>query len=225
MNKLPNNIELFKGLSTQEIKTVLSSLRNKKFQKGEILFIEGKPCERVVIIRSGRVKIFRMDYSGREQILQILKSGDTCACHSGAMPWSCTASAQALTATEVHFLTAADYISLLKKHPDMLKNLAKLFSDRLKCFSSLIEEISLKDVKKRLIKFLLDMEKSARNGNAPTVLTISFTREEIAQRLGSARETISRYLAQMQDDKMISIKPHQITIRNRAALEKLLQEG
>ncbi len=99
--------------------------------------------------------------------------------------------------------------------------LNRLFANRLQCFSALIEEVSLKDVKKRLVKFLLDMlaeKKDAKTG----ALFVPFTREEIAQRIGAARETVARNLYQLKRSKLIDIKPYQIIIRSKAGLEKLL---
>lgn len=72
-----------------------------------------------------------------------------------------------------------------------------------------------------MIRFLLDMlaEKKGRSGNT---LFIPLTREEIAQRIGAARETVVRYLYQLKRSKLIDIRPYQIVIRNKEGLEKLL---
>ena len=78
-------------------------------------------------------------------------------------------------------------------------------------------------MKKRLIKFLLDMlEKQTSEGKEGDVLFVSFTREEIAHRIGSARETVARYLYQLKRQKLIDIKPKQIVILKKDELKKLL---
>lgn len=96
--------------------------------------------------------------------------------------------------------------------------LNRLFAERIQGFSSLIEEVSLKDVKKRLVRFLLQMLEERGRKN----LFIPFTREEIAQRLGAARETVARHLHQLKRSNLIEIKPYEIIIRNKEGLEKLL---
>ena len=217
------SIPLFQGLSDAELDTIKPRLREKSFGKGEVLFHEGKCCERVFIVRSGRIKLYRTASSGREQILETLEPGDTCACNPGSAVWSCGSTAEALTSAEVWFLSREDYVKMVNANLKVSHTLNQLFAEKLRSFSSLIEEVSLKDVKKRLVKFLLDMltEKS-RSVTKEDILFIPFTREEIAQRLGAARETVARHLYQLKRAKLIDIKPHQILILDKPGLEKLL---
>ncbi len=221
---LLKDVGLFQGLASNELAALKTCLHEKSFQKSDILFFAGKSCERVFIVRSGRVKVFRTASSGREQILEILEPGDTCACNPGAMTWSCSSSAQASTDCSVWFLSRDDYIKLVKTNSKVTQSLNRLFAERLSCFSSLIEEVSLNDARKRLIKFLLDMydEHIPKGDGHQGSIPIPFTREEIAQRIGSARETVARYLHQLKRSKLIDIKPRQIIICNKPGLEKLL---
>ena len=105
-----------------------------------------------------------------------------------------------------------------------MQALNQLFAKRLQCFGDIIEEVSLKDSKKRLIKFLLDMlnerKKSPLNQNT---LYITSTREEISQRLGTAREKVARHISDLKRKKLIDVKPYQIVIRDKEGLEKLLR--
>lgn len=211
---------LFQGLTAHELTSIATCLREKSFEKGEIIFSEGAMCERIFVVRKGRVKVYRMASSGREQILETLGPGDTCACNPGSLTWSCLATAEAMNSTEVWFLSRDDYVKMVQNNSKLAHTLNRLFAERLRCFGSLIEEVSLKDVKKRLVKFLLDMlaEKKGK-GDA---LFIPFTREEIAQRLGTARETVARHLHNLKRKKLIEIKPYQIVICNKEGLERLL---
>jgi CRP/FNR family transcriptional regulator len=79
--------------------------------------------------------------------------------------------------------------------------------------------VSLKDSKKRLVRFLLEMLTENKDRNS---IILPFTREELAQRLGTTRETAVRQLYQLKDKKLIDIKSHQILILDKAGLEKLL---
>ena len=199
-------------------------MKEKSFAKGELLFSEGRPCERIFIVQQGRVKLYRTASSGREQIIETLEPGETCACNPGEAAWCCSTTAEAVTPCKVWFLSRPDYVRLVQTSSQLTHTLTRLFAERLKGFSCLIEEISLKDVKKRLVKFLLDMlaEKGSKEslGNS---LFIPFTREEIAQRLGAARETVARHLHQLKRLKLVEIQPYKIVIRNKEGLEKLLQ--
>lgn len=224
------DIPLFHDLSESELASVQSCLREKTYEKGEILFDEGKSCERIFIVLTGRVKLYRTSSSGREQILETLAPGDTCACNPGSLTWCCSSTAEAVTACKVWFLSRDDYVRLVDTSTKLAHTLNRLFAERIKNFSSLIEEVSLKDVKKRLVRFLLEMLAAKGDGrkrisvrtNREDVLFIPFTREEIAQRIGTARETVARQLHQLKRSKLIEIKPYEIVIRNKEGLEKLL---
>lgn len=215
-------IPLFQGLSAGELAILKSCLREKGYDKGELVLSEGSPCEKVFIVESGRIKLYRMTSSGREQILETLGPGDTCACNPGSAEWFCNATAEAVIPSKVWFLSRERYVRMVETNSKVSMALNRVFADKLRCFGSLIEEVSLKDTRKRIVKFLLDMmERSgpaAKNG----VLPVPFTREELAQRIGAARETVARHLHQLKRLKLIDIKPHQIIILNRGGLEKIL---
>ena len=216
-------IPLFQGLSEGELNSIKSCLQEKSYDKGELIFSEGEICQRVFIVREGRVKLYRLASSGREQIVETLGPGDTCACNPGSKVWSCSTTAEAVTSCKVWYLSRDAYIRLVETRPQFAHALNQLFAERLRCFSSLIEEVSLKDVKKRLVKFLLDMlAASSEKPNEKNVLTLPFTREEIAQRLGAARETVARHLSELKRAKLIEIKPKAILIQDKKGLEKLL---
>ncbi len=164
-----------------------------------------------------------MASSGREQILEILKAGDTCACNPARRNGIVISSAQASMPSEVWFLSRTDYVNLVNNNNKLAHTLNELFAEKLQCLTALVEQVSLKDVKQRLVKFLLDMlAEKERKKSVNNSLFIPFTREEIAQRLGTSRETIARYLSQLKADKLIDIKPYQISILDRKGLETLL---
>ncbi len=219
MAKTLSDIPFFKDLTPEELGHVKECLREKSFQKGEVLFTEGASCERVFFVKSGKIKIFRMSEAGREQVLETLDEGDTCACNPGELKWHCSSSAEAVTPATVWFLARENYVKLVQSNTKVARTLNKLFAERLQCFSSLIEEVSLKDSKKRLVKFLLDM---MNQPSAKKSLDLPYTREELAKRLGIVRETVARQLHDLKRRKLISIEPQKVTILDPKGLEKLL---
>lgn len=214
-----NDIPFFHGLSKDELVAIKECLKERSFERGESLFVEGNLCERVFFVKSGRVKLSRTSSSGREQILETLEPGDTCACNPGPIVWRCASTAVALTPVTAWFLSRENYARLVQTNTKVSQALNRLFAERLRCFSALIEEVSLKDSKKRLIKFILDMLVENKGND---ILVFPFTREELAQRIGTSRETVARQLYQLKHKKLIDIKPRQIIIRDKNGLEKLL---
>ena len=215
------DIPLFQDLSIGEVKTLQRYLKNKVFEKGEIISIEGEVCQQIFFVRSGRVKIFKTSVSGKELILEVLESGDTCACHHGETQRNCTSSAQAMTACELWFFPRYRYIQLAKDNLKLMCKLNELFARRLSCFSHLIQQVSLDDPQRRLIKFILDMSESPSSQCSANGLCIS--QEEISLRIGLVRETVTRHLHHLKCLGLIALgKSPKITILNKGGLQKLL---
>lgn len=218
------DLALFKGFTQAELAQIRSCLLEKKFAKGEALFLEGNECQNIFFVRSGRVKMYRTASSGREQILESLGPGDTCACNPGSQQWSCLATAEAVTPCTVWYLSRREYARMVESNSKLAHTLNLLFAEKLKRFSCLIEDVSLHDVRKRLVKFLLDMLENGQSGqdSKQNVLQVPFTREEMAQRLGTSRETVARYLHDLKRDRLIDIKSHQIIVLDKMKLEGLV---
>lgn len=212
------NVPLFRGLTPAELEEIRACLHEKSYAKGDTLFHETGSCERVFIVRTGRVKVFRMSTGGREQVLETLGPGDTCACNPGSVEWACASSAEALTACTVWFLSRDNYVRMVNTRANVSHALNRLFAEKLNKLSCLVEDVSLNDVRKRLAKFLLDL----RAESTSDTLQVPFTRQEIAQRIGTARETVARHLYEMKRKKLIEIKPKQIVLLNKAGLQKIL---
>lgn len=217
------DIPFFHDLSPAHLAAVRNCLVEKSFEKGSVIHSEGGDCTRLFFVKSGRVKMSRTSSTGKEQIFEMLGPGDTCACNPGDQSWLCGSTAEAVAPATVWFLSRENYVKMVRENSTLMHALNALFAKRIQCFGNIIEEVALKDTKKRLIKFLLDMlndkKKSSVNQN---VLFIHATREEIANRLGAARETIARHISELKRKKLIDVKPYQIVIRDKESLEKLL---
>jgi len=218
-----NDIPLFKELSPKELSSLKGFLREENFKKGMILFEQAQDCERIVIVKSGRIKLFRLSSSGQEQILEVLLPGDTCACNPGNMTWSCSASAQALSDCVVWTLTRRRYAEMVKNNSHLMQTLTDIFAKRLCKFCSLIEQVSLESPRRRVVKFLLDMlDSQERGSHRELCIYLSFTHEEIANRLGLARETVTRQLTSLKKSKLIQINARQITICDLEGMKQIL---
>ncbi len=214
-------IPLFQDLSKEEMEVLQRGVREKTFQKGEIINHEGQGCESVFVVVEGKVKLCRTSSAGREQVLEMLDRCDTCACNPGAANWTCPMTAQAATPCKILYFPRADYARLVEQNTKFSRQMSMLFAQRLQRFSALIEQVSLDDVHKRLAKFLLDMLAKNKKAANEKVLFIPFTRQDLAERLGAARETVARHLSQLRKQKLIDIKPYQIIIRDKEGLEKI----
>jgi len=217
------DIPFFHELSSSELDAISACLIEKKFKKGEVVHREGGECTSLFFIKAGRVKVFRTSNQGKEQIYEVLGPGDTCACNPGEAVWKCASSAEVLDDSTLWFVAREQYVRMVKNNSKLMHALNDLFAKRLQCFGDIIEEVTLKDSKKRLVKFLLDMLAHKKITSPKNdILFIESTREEIAQRLGTARETIARQISILKRKKLIDVKPYQIIILDQKGLEKLL---
>ena len=217
------HIPLFRELTRDERDHIKKRLKEESFKKGEPLFLEGNLCERIFIVKSGRVKIFRLSSSGKEQILEVLNPGDTCACNPGAEHWSCSSSAQATTDCSVWILSRFNYVQMIQNNSRMMRNINRIFADRLCRFSSLIEGVFLDDPHRRLIKFILDLsDHQDLRCSKENCLCLNMTQEEVAQRLGITRVTVARHLQQLKKSRHIDYHADQITILDKQGLGKAL---
>lgn len=217
-----NEVPLFRDFSPEELEQIKPLLREKSFEKGEVLNHEGQICERIFIVQEGKLKLCRISSSGREQTLEVLQRCETCACNPGSPGWKCPMTVQAVTPTKIWYLPRQDYARLVEQNMKFSHSLTQLFANRLIRYSTLIEQVSLDDVRKRLVKFLLDMLKKKRGGKSG-VLFIPFTRQDLAERLGAARETVARQISELRRKKLIDVKPYQIIIRDQEALENIVK--
>lgn len=221
--KALKEISFFSSLPEKEIQELQSSFAEKTFKKGEHLHASGSCCERLFFVRSGRIKLYRLAPSGKEQILEILGPGDTCACNPGEKVWYCGSTAEALEISTVWFLPREKFVQAVERSARLMHALNELFAAKLQNLTGVLEELSLMDSRKRLVKFLLDRLARKTGIAKSNVLFLRSTREEIAQQIGTARETVARQLSLLKREHLIDLKPYQVIVLDREALQKILE--
>lgn len=210
-------------METALIKRIMSLAARMDFKKGATIFMEGAPLKGLYILEKGLVKIYKLSSEGREQVLHIVREGETFA---GAPIFlrkaTCPAFAQAIESSTVILIPKDSLLGLIKKNPDIAIKILESFSGYLNDLVSLVDDLSLKDVSHRLARFLLELAKSkgvsAKKG---VLIETGFTKQDIAAQVGTVREVISRTLSQFQAKGLIKVEGKAITILNRAGLESL----
>ena len=212
------NVPLFKGLPPAQIKELAFLATYKQYKKGELIFSEGQEATGFYVLIVGRVKIAKLAPDGKEQILHILGSqepfGEVPVFAGERFP----ANAEAMEDSKVLFLPREGFIHLIKKEPSVAMNMLALLSRRLRQFSSLIEDLSLKGVPARLASYLLYMSERQRDIG---LLELDVPKALLANFLGTIPETLSRILAKMTQEGFIEVNGRRIKLLNRRALEEL----
>jgi len=211
-------VVLFQGLPEEQLKKVAAIALEQKFKRGDTLFLEGAVAAGFYTIVAGKVKIFKLSLDGKEQILHIFGPGEC----FGEVPvfagGNFPAHAEALEETRVLFFPRNGFAELIRNEPSLAMNMLAVLSMRLRQFTHLIEDLSLKEVPSRLAVYLLYL--SDRRGKAAAV-NLDITKGQLASLLGTIPETLSRILNKMSQIELIEVQGRKIKLLDRQALENL----
>ena len=213
---------LFAGLKEDDLKRIRAIASLRQIEKKEVLFSDGEEAKGFYVILSGKVKLFKVSPEGKEQILHIVSAPDAFAEAALFLEGTYPAFAEAMTDSQLLYFPKRDFIQLIEKNPQLSINIIVTLSHFLKRFASLIEELSLKEVSSRVAKYVVDLSiKSSKEGKSPKEVELDLSKTQLALKLGTISETLSRTLAKMKAKRIIDVKKNKIVILNREALEEL----
>jgi len=215
-----NDTQIFQGLPEAQLLAVAQLARLRSYDKGEIIFHQGDEGNGFFIVRSGRVKVFKISASGREQILHIFEAG----AHFAEVPAfdgdRFPASAAPLETTELLFFPRQLFLEVLEQNPALAINLLKSFARHLRLFSRLVDNLSLREVPGRLAVYLLSL--SDRAGHRSEV-ELDLSKGQLAAMLGTIPETLSRVFHKLSREGTIAVEGSKITLLDLDALRQLAQ--
>ncbi|MEN6374909.1 MAG: Crp/Fnr family transcriptional regulator [Smithella sp.] len=168
------------------------------------------------------MNVYKLSAEGKEQILHIVKEGDTI----GAVPVfsgkSFPANARAVSKSRLLFFDKRKFIRLITDKPNLIMNILALLSARLREFTLQVENLSLKKIPGRLASYLLYL--SQEQGNTDLV-KLNISKVQLANLLGTGPETLSRALGNMKTKKFIEEEDSKIRLINRPLLAELAERG
>jgi len=211
-------IPLFQGLTSESHKDLAKIVVEQNMKRGQFIFNEGDEGVGFYVVISGLVKIYKLSFDGKEQILHILGPGEPFAEVAVLTGMDYPANAMALEKSRLFFFPRNSFIHLLEKNPSLAMNMLATLSLRLKQFTHMIEALSLKEVPGRLAAYLLLL--SSQDNDAATV-KLGIAKTQLAGLLGTIPETLSRILTRMNNQQYINSKGADITLLDRQALDDL----
>jgi len=213
---------LFAGLRDDELKKIRAIASLRHLGKKEIIFSDGEATKGFYVVLSGKVKLFKVSSEGKEQILHVVSAPDAFAEAALFLEGTYPAYAETLVESQLLFFPKRDFIQLIERNPQLSINMIITLSHYLKKFASLIEELSLKEVSSRIAKYLVDLSvKLSKEGKNPKEVDLDLSKTQLALKLGTISETLSRTLAKMKSKGVIDVQKNRILILNREALEEL----
>jgi CRP-like cAMP-binding protein len=211
-----SEIALFAALSEAELQGLAQRAVEKRFAAGEMLFWEGEPCLGIFLIIQGKVKIFRMSPAGREVMLSIEAAPATVAelplFDGGPYP----ASVRVVEPVVALFINKNDFQQFCRQNPDVALKVLAVVGRRLRHLVGLVEAMTFGSVSQRLARLLLDAALAAGS----ETFDLPATHQELASRLGTVREVVSRNLSRFRAQGLIAIQDRQVQIVSREGLQQ-----
>ncbi len=203
---------LFSRLDAETIRCFEKAAIRKRFPKNTILFSKGDDSASLYIVRSGKAKVIARDEQGKEIVLAVIGPGEyfgEMAAIDGA-PRSATIVTK--EPSEILVIRSEDFRRSLSSNPDLTFDLLRVLLERLRKADEKIESLAFMNVYGRVTTFLMQ---TAEPQGDEWVVREGLTHQEIADVVGSSRETVSRTIRELQDAGFISVERRQITIHRK----------
>ncbi|MEN6470011.1 MAG: Crp/Fnr family transcriptional regulator [Clostridiaceae bacterium] len=213
------NVPIFDSLSREERMEIVEIASSHSFEKGETVYRAGDEGGTLFVLYTGRAKLFRLNASGKEQVLRLVGPGEFIGELSLFSSLPLTDNAQALEATTMCVLQGERLKELMAKYPSIAFKVMDELSRRLGKAENRIEDISLSSVTKRVAGALLELSEGKQE------ILLPMTKGDLASQLGMTQETLSRKLAALQEEGLILLKGHRkIIIKDKPELEEISLE-
>jgi len=182
-----------------------------------MVLLEGESAANLYFVASGVVKVFKTSAEGKEQILSIVRPGesfnDVPIFDGGPNPVSALAMGPVL----LYGIKRNDMVTILRDHPQIALNVIKVLASRVRHLVSLVEDLSFKHVIGRVAKILLE-HVGGEMGREPRL-----TQQEMAAMAGTAREVVGRSLKSLEEEGAIKFDRHRIIITDKEALKEIMK--
>lgn len=212
-----SQLPLFNALSAETQSAFLATATLQHFQAGQVIYLEGEPANYVYILERGWVKSTRMTSEGREQGLLFLQPveifGDIAVFLGTTYPGTTTT----LEDVDVWVLPSEKLLSLVEQYPDLALAVIRKLSERVLHYIGLVEDLSLRSVEARLAHTLLS-NTELQNGHLIVPRREWTTFDEMAIRLGTVRDVLSRAIKTLESKGYIKVEKHRIMILDAKGL-------
>jgi len=207
-------------VAVQRLATITST---SSYPKRATLFVEGQVPRGVFILCSGRVKLSTCSTDGRTLIMRISGPGEILGLPATVTGKLYELTAEVIETTQTNFIPRADFLNFLREHSEASLRVAQQLGETYHAAVAEMRSIGLShSAGEKLARFLLDWCANHGDGKEEIRAKLTLTHEEIAQMIGASRETVTRLFAGFKKKQLLQIKGSTLIIRNKAALESLL---
>jgi CRP-like cAMP-binding protein len=217
---------LFGGLGDEELRALGARSVERRLAREEMLFVAGEGARGLFVVVSGAVRAFRAGADGREQVIHTERAGATLAevpvFDNGTYPATAVADEDSV----VLFISKEDVRAVCREQPGIALAALELLAGRLRRHAELVEVLSLRAVGQRLARLLLSEARArGETSGAGVSIDIVATNAQIAARVGSVTEVVSRALSRLHQDGLILLDNRRVTIPDEVMLASYAGEN
>ena len=210
---------LFRGLKDNELTSLAELCEIRHADKGQQIFAEGDPAQAFYVLASGRVRVFKLAPSGREQTLITpeppMSFAEAALFAAQRYPAYCAA----LEDSDIVVIDKSRFLRFIESKPQLALNMIALMAERLRGFARKIEQLSLMGVVPRLAEYFI------QQSDGKNEFTFEISKTDLASLLGTVPETLSRALGKLKSGGIISEIGSKVIIKDREALEEIATSG
>ena len=222
-----NSVPIFANLKPEQLQSLPDKLRRRHYQRGEVIFHQDDPADRMHIIIEGRVKISITSEDGREKDIALFQPRD-CFGEMALLDGSNrSATATAIEPSDTMVLFRQDFLDFMSENPEVTSDVTTLLTKRLRNVNQMLGDVVFLDVPTRVAKQLLSLAENYINeddGEASPegAIVVPIGQEELARLVGASRETISRALKSYRRLGIVTTSHRRITITDLVGLDRMV---
>jgi CRP-like cAMP-binding protein len=210
---------LFEDLPKEDLDSLSKHKTCIRYKKGQTLFYEGTRPMGLFCINSGKVKVYKISSEGKEQILKLAKPGDFLGYRALISEEFYNSSATVIEEGAICYIPKIDFLETLQKNPTFFRRMAKQVAQELGLMEQKLVTIAQKSVRERLAATLIMLKETyGMEGDESDLIDIALSREDLANIIGTATETVIRLLSDFKTQKLISLQGKKIKVLNQRGL-------
>ena len=215
---------LFCNMSDSTVEALDTVKFTGLYPKGSLLFVEGEDPRGIFILCSGKAKLTTSSTEGKTLIVKIAEPGEVLGASATILGRPYEVSAETLEPSQLNFIKRDDFLKFLGGHADACMHTAQQLSEKYHSAQREIRSLGLSQTTaEKLARLLLDW--CAKSGEVTTKgirLKVLLTHEEIAQMIGTTRETVTRLLSDLKRKKIIDVKGSSLFVISKPQLENMV---